>query len=219
MWTDRRTDMTKLIVAFSSFAKGPNKSYDLSVIHTFCRFVCDADSSSFFTVTGLWYWVANLYRCCNWRVFMLKRKCKNLRRCPFSTGTMFFAVYSTITNVWIALWKRIWNKTLFQYLSKFNCHQTFVSFLYQQHYFTVQSVRSEHKTTKVIICTYWWWLVVNYRTRNRTRQTDTSPQYAVRCEQETQKYSNASFVNPMWAGLSWMPRKQRQCQIKFALRA
>jgi hypothetical protein len=48
--------MTKLIVAFLNFAKAPIKSYDISVLHILCRcntFVCDADSSSFFTVTGL----------------------------------------------------------------------------------------------------------------------------------------------------------------------
>jgi len=33
-------------------------------------FVCAADSSCFFTVTGLWYWVDNLYKCWYWRGFM-----------------------------------------------------------------------------------------------------------------------------------------------------
>jgi len=34
------------------------------------RLVCVADSSWFFTVTGLWYWVDNLCECWYWMGFM-----------------------------------------------------------------------------------------------------------------------------------------------------
>jgi len=67
-----RTDMTKPIVTFRNFANAPNNSYKPSVIQILCScntFVCAADSSCLFTVTGLWHWVANWYKCCNWRVF------------------------------------------------------------------------------------------------------------------------------------------------------
>jgi hypothetical protein len=68
MRTERCTEMTKLIVA-----NAPNNSYSPSVRPILCScntFVCAADSNCFFTVTGLWYWVANWYKCCNWRGFV-----------------------------------------------------------------------------------------------------------------------------------------------------
>ena len=36
----------------------------LTFLCTCNMFVCAADSSCFFTVTGLWYWVADWYKCC-----------------------------------------------------------------------------------------------------------------------------------------------------------
>jgi len=72
---------------------------------------------------------------------------------PFEQRSVLFS--SAISTVWIALWKPLWNKTVLPYWSKFNCHHTAFSFLYRQRYFAVQCVCSEHKTTKVIICSYW----------------------------------------------------------------
>jgi hypothetical protein len=57
----------------------PNKSnktsYNHLVIHILCSWntwVCAEDNSCFFfshtMMAGLWYWVDNLYKCCNWMV-------------------------------------------------------------------------------------------------------------------------------------------------------
>jgi hypothetical protein len=57
MGAKRRTDMTKLTVAFRNFAKAPNNSYSPSVMLILCScnsFVCAADSSCLCTVSGLW---------------------------------------------------------------------------------------------------------------------------------------------------------------------
>jgi len=116
-------------------------------------------------------------------IFQLFRFCvAEIRFCVLQTAVgLHFS--STITTVRIALWKPVWNKSLLQYWRKSNSHHTFVSFVFPQHYFTLQSVRPERITTKVIICTYWWWC--NCRTRNWTRQTlGTCPQCAVSREQE-----------------------------------
>ena len=104
----------------------------------------------------------------------------------------FLHFSSTITTVWIALWKRVWNKPCLEYWSKFNCHHSFVSFLYTQHYITVQSVRSEHKTTEVMICTYWWWLSVNG-------------------EHETEQ---GRRLEPVRSALCAVSRKTQKCLIK-----
>ena len=122
---------------------------------------------------------------------------------PFEQRSLLFS--SNITSVWIALWKRVWNKSLFLCWSKFNCHQTFVSFLYQQHYSTVYSVRSEHKTIKIMICTYWWWLGVTGEReieQQKRLARDGSVQYVV--SRKTQKYSDTRHcVKSVWASVWW----------------
>jgi hypothetical protein len=125
-------------------------------------------------------------------------------------GTMFFAVYSTITNVWIVLWKRIWNKTLFQYWNKFNCQSNLCFFHLPTALFhcaigafIAQNNKSNNLYLLVMVC-------CNYRRRNRTRQIDTCPQVAVRCEQERQKYWNSPCINPAWGSL-WS-RSRTLCQ-------
>ena len=73
MRADRQTDMKKVIVAFRNFAKARNNSYNPSNFPIMCSWntpVCAADSSWYSTVTGLWYWVADLCECCNWRDFV-----------------------------------------------------------------------------------------------------------------------------------------------------
>ena len=57
MQTDRRTEVTRLTVAFRDFAKAPNYSYSPSDIHILCcrnMFVCAADISCFFIVSLWW---------------------------------------------------------------------------------------------------------------------------------------------------------------------
>ena len=78
---ERGTDMTKIILAFRKFGNAPNNSHNSSAIHILCScnpLVCAADSSCFFTVSWLWYWVADWYKCCDWMGFVYKRNCKDL---------------------------------------------------------------------------------------------------------------------------------------------
>ena len=66
---------------YSVLTNAPNNSYNPSIMPILCSFnpfVCAADSSCFFTVSWLWYWVADWYKCCDWRCFVYKRNCKNL---------------------------------------------------------------------------------------------------------------------------------------------
>jgi len=86
----------------------------------------------------------------------------------------------------IALCKRLWNRTVLQYCSKFNCHHTAVSFLYPQHYFRTQNNKSNDLYLLVMA-------QCNWRTRSWTRQTlGTSPQCAMGREQE-----NSEIYKPL----------------------
>ena len=121
---------------------------------------------------------------------------------------------STITTVWLHC-KSESGTTLLQYWSKFKCHHTFVSFLYPQQYFTAQTVRWEHKTTNVIICTYWWWPSVNGE-REIKQDKRLGPVRSVQCavSRKTLKYSHSRhFVKLVWATFLWSSRTLCQCQV------
>jgi hypothetical protein len=67
-WTWR-----SLETLFAILGKAAIHSNNPLVIHNLCswnKFVCAAESSWFFTVTGLWYWVDNLCKCWYWRGFV-----------------------------------------------------------------------------------------------------------------------------------------------------
>ena len=61
----------------------------------------------------------------------------------------------------------------------------------QQLYITGWCVRSEHKTTKVMVCTYWWWLSVTAE-REAEQDKRSEPVRSVQCavSRKTQKYIN-----------------------------
>ena len=64
---ETQTDMTNVIIISRNFANAPNNSHNPSNIHILCScnsLHCAADSSCFFTVNRLWYWVADWYKCC-----------------------------------------------------------------------------------------------------------------------------------------------------------
>jgi len=70
-----------LSTPYSVPKKAPKNSYNISAIQILCSwntFVCAADISCFFTVSWLWYCVADWYKCCDWRGFVYKRNCKDL---------------------------------------------------------------------------------------------------------------------------------------------
>jgi len=61
-----------LLTVYSVLRNAPKNSPTLnySDLYRLNMFVSAADSSWFFTVTGLWYWVDNLCKCWYWRGFM-----------------------------------------------------------------------------------------------------------------------------------------------------
>ena len=74
---------------------------------------------------------------------------------------------------------------------------------------------SEHKTKKVMICTYWWWLSVTGK-REVEQYKRSEPVRSVQCavSRKTQKYINMRHcVKPVWSSLWWSSRTLDQCQI------
>ena len=83
------------------------------------------------------------------------------------------------------------------------------------HSFTNSTI-SEHKTTKVMICTYGCWL---RETGEREIKQDESldPVRSVRCavsRKNTQIYKHLSLQKPVWTSFRLVSRTHRQCQVR-----
>jgi len=77
------------------------------------------------------------------------------------------------------------------------------------HYFTVKSVRSEHKTTKVMIYTYCWSLIVTGKGKTE-QEKRLGPVRSVQCavSRKTLKYSHSRHcVKLVWAGFWWSSKR------------
>jgi hypothetical protein len=76
-------------------------------------------------------------------------------------------------------------------------------------------VCSEHITSKVMICTYWWWLSVTGE-REIEKDKHSEPVRSVQWDEsrKTQKYSDKRHcVKPVWTSFWWNSRRAGQNQF------